>query len=51
MKKLYFASDYQEGCDPSILQALQETNYVRTTGYGLDPICERAKENAYAEDD
>ncbi len=44
MKKLYFASDYQEGCDPSILRALSETNYDKTPGYGLDPICERAKE-------
>lgn len=44
MEKLWFASDYQEGCDPSILAALAETNFDRTPGYGLDPVCERAKE-------
>lgn len=43
MELLYFASDYQEGCDPSILEALQKTNYDKTPGYGLDPVCERAK--------
>ena len=43
MEKLWFGSDYQEGCDPSILRALEATNYDKTPGYGLDPVCERAK--------
>lgn len=48
MEKLWFASDYQEGCDPSILEALMQTNLDKTPGYGLDPICERAKEKLRA---
>lgn len=48
MEKLYFASDYQEGCVPEILAALQKTNYDKTVGYGLDPICERAKDKIRA---
>lgn len=48
MKKLYFASDYQEGCDPSILSALAATNFDKTAGYGLDPVCERAKDKIRA---
>ena len=47
-ERLYFASDYQEGCDPSILRALTQTNYEKTVGYGLDPICERAKDKIRA---
>lgn len=40
---LYFASDYQEGCHPSILRALAETNLTQTPGYGTDAVCERAR--------
>ncbi len=41
--KLYFASDYQEGAHPAIMQALMDTNMVPTTGYGKDEICDDAK--------
>ena len=37
-----FASDYLEGCHPSILKKLAETNEAQTPGYGLDPFCEQA---------
>ena len=37
-----FSSDYLEGCHPSILSALQETNEIQTTGYGLDDYCAHA---------
>ncbi len=37
-----FDSDYLEGCLPQILQALEDTNLEQTSGYGLDPHCERA---------
>ena len=37
-----FDSDYLEGCHPSILKRLQDTNFEQTPGYGLDPHCERA---------
>ena len=39
-----FESDYQEGCHPRILERLMETNMEQTSGYGVDPHCERAKE-------
>lgn len=39
-----FDSDYLEGCLPEILQALQETNFEQTLGYGMDPHCAHAKE-------
>lgn len=38
-----FASDYQEGCLPSILDRLIETNLVQTAGYGEDEFCEAAR--------
>lgn len=41
---LSFASDYLEGMHPAILKRLEETNFVQTTGYGLDPFCDAAKE-------
>ena len=37
-----FASDYQEGCHPSILQALEHSNLEQTPGYGVDEHCQRA---------
>lgn len=44
MEKLYFASDYQEGMHPRILQRLAETNLRQSPGYGTDEICESARE-------
>jgi len=41
---LYFASDYQEGCCPEILDALEKTNLDHHVGYGKDTVCEDAKE-------
>ena len=35
--------DYAEGCHPSILEALAETNLEQTPGYGEDPHCDRAR--------
>ena len=48
MKKLYFASDYQEGAHPSILKRLSEINCEKYTGYGSDTICASAKEKIRA---
>lgn len=39
-----FNSDYTEGCHPDILAKLAATNMAQTTGYGLDPYCEEARE-------
>ena len=41
--RLSFASDYMEGAHPSILERLAETNYLKTSGYGLDEYCDAAK--------
>lgn len=41
--KLYFASDYQEGAHPRILEKLAETNLWHSSGYGTDEICESAR--------
>ena len=38
-----FTCDYEEGCLPEILDKLQQTNFVQTPGYGLDPYCEKAR--------
>lgn len=38
-----FQCDYAEGCHPSILDRLIQTNLQQTPGYGLDPHCDRAK--------
>ena len=38
-----FQSDYEEGCIPEILEALQNYNYEQTSGYGIDSHCENAK--------
>lgn len=40
----YFNSDYTEGCHPDILARLAATNMDQTTGYGLDPYCDEARE-------
>ena len=37
-----FSCDYQEGCHPSILQKLTETNMEHTVGYGMDDYCQQA---------
>ena len=42
--KLSFVSDYMEGAHPLILQRLQETNMLKTAGYGLDEFSESARE-------
>ena len=39
---LNFSSDYLEGCHPSILKKLAETNLEQTPGYGEDPYCAEA---------
>ena len=43
-RKLYFASDYQEGAHPLILQRLAETNMLKTAGYGLDEFSAAARQ-------
>lgn len=35
-------NDYSEGCHPSILKRLTETNLEQTSGYGTDPYCQQA---------
>lgn len=40
----YFNSDYTEGCHPDILARLAATNMDQTTGYGLDPYCDEARD-------
>ena len=40
---LAFASDYQEGCHPEILEALNKTNSEKTEGYGTDSYSALAK--------
>ena len=39
-----FRNDYSEGAHPKILQVLSDTNLVQTVGYGMDPLCEAARE-------
>lgn len=38
-----FRNDYSEGAHPRVLQALMDTNFEQTVGYGLDPRCETAR--------
>lgn len=38
-----FQCDYNEGCHPSILEKMVETNMEQTVGYGMDPHCENAR--------
>ena len=38
-----FDSDYLEGADERVMQALAATNSEQTAGYGEDPHCERAR--------
>lgn len=37
-----FRNDYGQGAHPRVMQALNETNLITTTGYGLDEYCIRA---------
>lgn len=38
-----FTCDYEEGAHPAILARLQETNWEKATGYGLDAYSESAR--------
>ncbi len=38
----YFNNDYSEGCHPSVLNKLIETNMEQTPGYGTDRYCAAA---------
>jgi len=44
MKKYNFLSDYNEGCHPNILKALEKTNFEPQLGYGEDKYSLKAKE-------
>lgn len=39
---LQFQCDYSEGAHPRILQALYDTNFEQTPGYGEDIYCKQA---------
>lgn len=41
---IQFQCDYNEGCHPLILEALQQTNMVQTIGYGEDEYCDEARQ-------
>lgn len=41
--KYNFRNDYAEGCHPSVLKLLQETNYIQQEGYGMDDYSLKAK--------
>lgn len=40
---IYFTCDYSEGAHTKILHRLYDTNFLQTSGYGVDQYCERAK--------
>ena len=42
--KIFFANDYASSAHPRLLQALIDTNFVNTIGYGEDRYCKEAKE-------
>ena len=44
MIKYSFRDDYSEGCHPSILKRLEESNFSQQIGYGDDNYCKEAKE-------
>lgn len=44
MSRYSFLDDYSEGCHPSILSALAETNLVQQTAYGNDEYSIKARE-------
>lgn len=41
---IHLDSDYLEGAHPKILERLQETNFTKTPGYGMDAWSESARE-------
>ena len=43
-QRLAFASDYQHGAHPAIVEKLVATNMEPSSGYGTDSHCERARE-------
>ena len=45
---LYFLSDYTEGCHPTVLEALAESNLISQPGYGEDVWCRRAADKIRA---
>lgn len=47
-EKLYFASDYQEGAHPEILEQLIRTNLMKSPGYGEDDFSRSARERIRA---
>lgn len=42
-------NDYSEGACEEILRRMSEENHAQHTGYGLDSLCEEAKECIYQE--
>ena len=47
-EKVSFASDYEEGAHPKIIEALIKTNLIKTSGYGTDEFCESARKKIRA---
>ena len=45
---LSFINDYCEGAAPEILKRFEETNLIKTVGYGLDEYCENAAQKIRA---
>ena len=43
MQLMSFASDYEEGAHPAILERLSQTNLLKTPGYGTDEFCAAAR--------
>ena len=41
---LFFRNDYGQGCIPEIMEYMNTTNGRSFTGYGMDEICQNAKE-------
>ena len=41
---LFFRNDYGQGCIPEIMEYMNTTNGHSFTGYGVDEICQHAKE-------
>lgn len=39
---IYFNNDYSEGCHPTVLKRMIETNMEQTPGYGVDHYCSQA---------
>ncbi len=42
--KVTFCSDYMAGAHPKVMEALNETNLMNSSGYGTDPISESARQ-------